>query len=157
MVDDGSVIDILYLNAYKRIGFTEDELDPNSSPLYGFTEDHVVPKGVVKLTITIGEHPRTSTVLINFLVVDAPSAINEIIRRPLLRALKAATSIYHLTIKFSTAEGIGVVRGNQYDSRECYNKFLWIVEKDNRSPRASVGKAVASLSKRSDVTEQAHA
>ena len=40
MVDDGSVVDILYLNAYRRMGLTEDDLDPNSSPLYGFTRDH---------------------------------------------------------------------------------------------------------------------
>ena len=57
MVDDGSIVDILYRNTYKRMGLTEDELDPNSSPLYGFTRDHIVPKGVAKLTITVGEHP----------------------------------------------------------------------------------------------------
>ena len=44
MVDDGSTMDILYLSAYKRMGLTEDDLDPNSSPLYNFTGDHVVPK-----------------------------------------------------------------------------------------------------------------
>ena len=36
-VDDGSTIDILYLNAYKRMSLTEDDLDPNSFPLWGFT------------------------------------------------------------------------------------------------------------------------
>ena len=44
MVDDGSTMDILYLNAYKKMGLTEDDLDPNSSPLYGFTVDHIIPK-----------------------------------------------------------------------------------------------------------------
>ena len=72
MVDDGSEVDTLYLNAYKRMSLTEDDLDPNSSPLYGFTRDHVIPKGVAKLTIIVGEHPRTSIVLANFLVVNAP-------------------------------------------------------------------------------------
>ena len=85
MVDDGSIVDILYLNAYKRMDLTEDDLDPNSSPRYDFTGDHVVPKGVAKLTIMVEEHPRTSTVLANFLVVDALSAINRIIGRPLRR------------------------------------------------------------------------
>ena len=80
-------------------------------------------------------------------MVDAPSAINGIIGRLL----------YHLTMKFPTTEGIGEVRGNQYNSRECYNKSLWIVEKDNRSPRMSVGKVVVNSSKRSYVTKQAHA
>ena len=117
MVDDGSTMDILYLNAYKKMGLTKHNLDPNSSPLYDFTRDHVISKRLAKLTITVGEHPRTSTILANFLVVDAPSAINKIIGRPLLKALKAATSIYHLTMKFSITKGIGEVRGDQYDSR----------------------------------------
>ena len=57
MVDDGSAIDILYLNPYKRIGLTKGDLDPNSYPLYRFTRDHVVPKGVAKLTINSGGTP----------------------------------------------------------------------------------------------------
>ena len=93
MVDDGSIVDILYLNTCKRIGLAESDLNPTTSPLYGFTGDHVVPKGTAKLTITVGEYPRTSTVVANFLIVDCPSAINRIIGRPLLKALKAVTSI----------------------------------------------------------------
>ena len=104
MVDDGSASHILYLNAYKKMGLTEDDLDPNSSPLYRFTGDYVVPNEVAKLTIIVGEHPQTSTILAIFFVVDAPSAINGIIGRPLLKALTATTSIYHLTLKFPTAE-----------------------------------------------------
>ena len=103
------------------------------------------------------EHTQTSTVLANFLVVDAPSTINRIIGRPLLKDLKAASSIYHLTMKFPTVEGIGEVRGEQYDSRECYNKSLRIAERNKRSPRADMGKAVVNSSKRSDVTDQSHA
>ena len=68
-VDDGSAVDILYLNAYKRMGLTEDDLDPNNSLLNGFTGDHIVPKGLAKLTIIVGELARTSTILTNFLVV----------------------------------------------------------------------------------------
>ena len=67
MVDDGSVTDILYLNVYKRMGLAESDLNPTTSPLYGFTRDNVVPKGMTKLTMTMGKHPRTSTVVANFL------------------------------------------------------------------------------------------
>ena len=156
MVDDGNAVDILYLNAYKRMGLTR-RLGPQQLPILWLHGDHVVPKGVEKLIITIGEHPQTSTVLDNFFVVDALSAINRIIARPLLKALKMANSIYHLTMKFLTAEGTCKVQGNQYDSRECYNKSSRIAEKDNRSLMASLGKTVASSSKRSGVTEQAYA
>ena len=69
MVDNGSTIDILYVNASKRMGLAESDLNPTTSPLYGFTGDHVVPKGTVKLTVMMGEHPQTSTVITNFLIV----------------------------------------------------------------------------------------
>ena len=104
MVDDGSAVDILYLDAYKRIGLDENTVSPATSPLYWFAGVHVIPKGTAKLVVIVGEHLRTSTVIIDFLVVDYPSAINGIIRRPFLKALKAVTSIYHLTVKFPTAE-----------------------------------------------------
>ena len=88
MVDDGSTTDILYLNAYKRMDLAKNDLNPTASPLYGFIGDHVVPKGTAKLTVIVGEHLQTSTVIANFLIVDCPSAINGIIGRPLLKALK---------------------------------------------------------------------
>ena len=97
----------------------------------------------------VREHPRTSIVLANFLVVDALSAINRISVRLLQKALKVATSIYHLTMKFPTAEGTGEVRGNQYDSTECYNKSLHIAEKDNKTP-------TECSPKRLGVSEQVH-
>ena len=110
MVDDGTV-DVLYLNAYKRMGLAESDLNPSTSSLYGFTRDHVVTKGMVKLTVIVGEHPRPSTIVVDFLIVDYTSAIDGIIRRPLLKALKAITSIYHLTVKFPIVEGTSEVQG----------------------------------------------
>ena len=38
-------------------------------------------------------------------------------------------------MKFLTVEGIGQVRGNQYDSQECYNKSLKLVEKERKLPQ----------------------
>ena len=54
----------------------------------------------------MGENPRVSTVITDFIVIDCPSAINGIIGRPLLKALRTVTSIYHLTMKFLTVEGM---------------------------------------------------
>ena len=147
MVEDGSTVDILYLNAYKRMGLAKSDLNPTTSPFYGFTRDYVVPKGTAKLTVTVGEHPRTSIVVVDFLIVDCLSAINGIIGIPLLKALKAITSIYHLTVKFPTTKGTGEVLGNQYDLRECYNKSLQMAEEDGRLLRMDAGKVATSSSK----------
>ena len=100
LVEDGSVLDIIYLDTYKRMGLIKSELSPMISPIYGFAIDHVIPKGTIKLEVTVGEHPRVSTVMTEFLMVDCPSAVNGIIERLLLKALNAVTSMYCLTMKF---------------------------------------------------------
>ena len=116
MVDDGSIVYILYLDAYKRMRLGKNTLNPVTFPLYGFTRDHVMPKGTTKLAVMVGEHLRTSTIIADFLVVDYPSAINGIIERLLLKGLKVVTSIYHLTMKFPIIEGtckvVSMIRGN---------------------------------------------
>ena len=135
LVDDGSVVDIIYLDAYKKMDLIETELSPGTSPLYGFTEDHIIPKGTIKLAVTVGEHPKVLTIMAEFLVVDSPSAVNGIIKRPLLKALKAVTSIHRSTMKFPTAEGRGQVWGSQYDSKEYYNKSFKLAEKEGKLSR----------------------
>ena len=57
MVEDGGIVDIPYLNIYKSMGLAESNLNPTTSLLYRFTRDHVIPKQMAKLTITVGEHP----------------------------------------------------------------------------------------------------
>ena len=49
------------------------------------------------------------TVMIDFLVVKCLPIFNRVLGRPLLKALKAMTSTYCLTIKVPTAAGIGHV------------------------------------------------
>ena len=44
LVDNGSDVNILFWNAYQKIGLTRSNLSPTTSPLYGFTRDHVIPK-----------------------------------------------------------------------------------------------------------------
>ena len=84
-------------------------MTPMTSPFYEFTEDSVIPEGTIKLAVTLGELPRTATVMIDFLIVKCPSAFNKALGRPSLKALKVVTSIHCLTIKFSTAARTGQV------------------------------------------------
>ena len=80
-----------------------------TSPLYRFTKENVIPEGTITLAITLGEAPRTTTIMIDFLVANCLSAFNGVLGRPLLRTLKVVTSIHCLTIKFPTTVGMGQV------------------------------------------------
>ena len=102
LVDNGSSVDILYFQAFEKIGLKVNDLKSSPNPVYGFTGDTIVPLGVISLPMTLGEYPRQSYVMADFLVRDQPSAFNAVLGRPSLRELRAITSIHHLLMKFPT-------------------------------------------------------
>ncbi|XP_062100642.1 uncharacterized protein LOC133806568 [Humulus lupulus] len=93
------------------------------SSLYRFTGDLIQPLGVIELALTMGEQPRQTTIMANFIVVDCALAY-AVLGRPSLRELKAITSIYHLAVKFPTPKGIASMKREQKEARECYNTSL---------------------------------
>ena len=79
LIDTESAADILYLSAFNRMGLLQEYLRPATTPFYGFTGDSMVLQGKISLPMTVREHPRVLTVIMNFLVVDCPSAYNTVI------------------------------------------------------------------------------
>nr|XP_009385323.1 PREDICTED: uncharacterized protein LOC103972705 [Musa acuminata subsp. malaccensis] len=120
MVDTESSADVLYLNAFKKLGLTKEDLNPIASALIGFTEDSISPLGTTIFPVTIGEEPRAKTIITTFMVVNLPSAYNVILGRSTLNKLKAVVSTYHRAIKFPTSVGIEEFRSDPGESRRCY-------------------------------------
>ena len=58
LVENGSSVDILYYQAFQKMGLKNNDLRPCSSPIYGFTGDSVIPVGVITLPMTMEEYPR---------------------------------------------------------------------------------------------------
>jgi hypothetical protein len=120
LVDNGSSANILYWPAFQQMGIDRERIKPFGSPLVGFDGEVVYPIGIISLLVTAGTTPRLSTVMVDFLVIDRPSAYNAIVGRPSLNKLRVVTSTYHLMMKFLTEKGVGVVRGDQLAARRCY-------------------------------------
>ena len=80
--------------------------------------------GSIQLVLTLGDLPCQATTTVRFLIVDAPSAYNILLGRPSLNTIRAIPSAYHMVIKFLTAIGVGMVRGNQRIARECYSTSM---------------------------------
>ncbi|XP_009396745.1 uncharacterized protein LOC103981730 [Musa acuminata AAA Group] len=129
MVDTKSSADVLYLDAFKKIGLTNEDLTLMASALIGFTGDSVSLLGTTILPVTIGEEPRAKTMMTTFMVVDLPSAYNVILGCPTLNKLKAMVSTYHRAIKILTLVGVGVSRSDPRESRQCYLTSVTLPEK----------------------------
>ena len=120
LVDNGSLVDIIYLPAFQQMKLNKERPRSFSSPLVSFIGDKVILKGVVNLTIIAGTYPAQVSKEINFLVVDCLSMYNVILGRPTLNKLKVVMSTYYLKVKFLITHGIGEIRGDQVLVRECY-------------------------------------
>jgi len=92
--------------------------------LLGFAGEKVSPLGSIELPVTARTYPRQRVIMIKFLIVERASAYNAIFERTALNVLKAVTSTPHLSMKFPTPEGVGVVKGDQREARRCYNLSL---------------------------------
>ncbi|RZR99542.1 hypothetical protein BHM03_00029107 [Ensete ventricosum] len=73
MIDTGSSVDILYLDAFQKLGMTNRDLILMTSTLTGFTEDMITPVGIATLPMTFSDKPRTKTFMVPFMVVELPS------------------------------------------------------------------------------------
>ncbi|XP_073103315.1 uncharacterized protein [Elaeis guineensis] len=120
-IDNRSSSDILSYDIFVKLELSATQLGRINSPLVRFTETTILMEGVITLTIKVGQYPCQSIVLVDFLIVRAPSAYNTILGQPGLNALQAIISAYYLKIKFPMTEGVGEVREEQDLARHCYN------------------------------------
>ena len=113
LVDNGSSVNILAYSAYQRMKMADKDMMACYNELYGFTGNAVQIVGRVRLPITLGVEPRAVTQVAEFMVVNEDISYNGILGRPILRDMRIVTSIYHLSMKFPTPNGVGCVRGCQ--------------------------------------------
>lgn len=78
MVDQGSRVEIMYPDLYRGLGLKPEDLDKYDSLLIGFNGRTIVPKGMIKLPVQIGDE----VVEVRFVVVNAYSLYTAILAWP---------------------------------------------------------------------------
>ncbi|XP_074336658.1 uncharacterized protein LOC141673821 [Apium graveolens] len=120
LVDNGAPIDILLYDTFRRMGYNNSQLTLTDKPIYDFTGVECQIEGIIKVPLTMGQEPRKTTQMLNFMVVKVGSTYNAIMGMKGIHAFKAVLSSYHSVIKFPTRDGIGKEIGDQKMAKSCY-------------------------------------
>ncbi|VFQ88144.1 unnamed protein product [Cuscuta campestris] len=124
LVDTGSSVNILYLETFQKLRLCRTQLEPLKTPLSGFTGDTVEAEGSIVLPVELGSGEKTVWKRMRFIVVDIKCVHNAILGRPGINKVGAVISMPHLCMKFYTPGGVGEVKGDQRNARECYARAV---------------------------------
>ncbi|XP_074373647.1 uncharacterized protein LOC141713997 [Apium graveolens] len=118
-VDNGSSANILYYSTFKRMGLPDRDISGEDSWVYSFSGAGVRVMGSIQFPCTLGESPLSVTKMLEFKGneghhFDPPP--------------------YH---QVSNPNGVGSIKGSQYDSRECYKQAMRGFRKDAHGEDAS--------------------
>ncbi|KAM0984505.1 hypothetical protein EV2_012300 [Malus domestica] len=124
LIDTGASVNIIFLSVLKRMGLSERDIVQcrRADNIVAAFGENARPMGIITLPVTAGIAPKSSTVMVDFSVLDDSLGLgyNIIFGIPGLNALRAVPSTYHLLLRFPTEAGIGQVRGDQLQAREYY-------------------------------------
>ena len=96
LVNQGSIVEIMFPDLYKGLNLKPEDLTSYESPLVSFEGKTVIPKGQIRLPI----QTDSEVVEVNFIVVDSYSPYTAIVARPWLHALRAVSSTLHQKVKY---------------------------------------------------------
>ena len=91
LVDQDSVVEIMYPDLYKGLNLKPENLTAYESPLLSFEGKTVIPKGQIRLPI----QTDSEVVEVDFIIVDSYSPYTAIMARPWLHALGAISFTLH--------------------------------------------------------------
>lgn len=105
MVDQGSGIEVMYPDLFRRLGLKNEDLSKYDTPLVGFNGRMVVPKGQISLPVNM----EGKEVMLTFIVVNLFSPYTAILGRLWIHVMGMVSSMLHVKIKFYTDNGIAIV------------------------------------------------
>jgi len=105
LVDQGSLVDILYWETFKNMQISEAKVQPYNEQIVGFLGGRVDTRGYIDLFTTFGDDYLSKTINIRYLLVNANTSYNILLGRPSINRLKAIVSNPHLAMKFPSVNG----------------------------------------------------
>ncbi|XP_021756135.1 uncharacterized protein LOC110721306 [Chenopodium quinoa] len=120
LVDGDSGANILFRGAFDQLKMEAKHLTPVPYLVSGLNGSSSYPDGKIFLPVTIGKGRAVRSIMVEFLVVDAPSVYNVIMGRPLIHDIQGVVSTYHQTMIYVSDEGHSEkIKGSQKEARRC--------------------------------------
>ena len=88
VIDQGSLVDMLYWTTYQKLQLPIEAMVLYDEPIYGFSDERVCTHRYIDLHIVFRKGHQTKTILVRFLVVEAHTSYNIILRRPSLNKVQ---------------------------------------------------------------------
>ena len=114
LIDQDSVVEIMYPNLYKGLNLKPEDLMAYDSPLVSFEGKTVIPKCQIRLLIQTG----SEVVEVDFIVVNAYSPYTAIVARHWLHTLGAVFSTLHQKVKYPSDGQVKEIVGSQSMARQ---------------------------------------
>jgi len=128
LVDQGSSVDVLYWETFKKLQIPKGEVQLYEDQIVGFSKERVDTKGYIDLYTKFGGgRTQAKIIKIRYLLIEANTSYNILLGRPSLNLLGAIVSTPHLAMKFPSLTGdIITVHVDKKEARECYVTSLRI-------------------------------
>ena len=117
LVDEGSSAEVLFWDAFKKMGLDEDMLVPIESPLVAFDWIRVYPKEIACLMV----HAAERTLSVNFLVIKSRSTFNAIMGQGWIHTMHRGSTL-HQVMRCQSPDGRYTIdiHGDQSQARKCH-------------------------------------
>ncbi|XP_057452399.1 uncharacterized protein LOC130744222 [Lotus japonicus] len=122
LLDQGSSADIIYGDAFEKLGLTDKDLILYTRTLVGFSGEQVWVRGYLDLDTVFGIDENIKLLRVRYLVLQVVASYNVIIEGNTLNRLCAVISTAHLAVKYPLICGkVGKIVVDQRRAREFYN------------------------------------
>jgi hypothetical protein len=120
LVDNGSSINIMYVDTMHKLGLTKNMLQTTNVVFHGILPGvSCQPMGKVRVDLLFGTKENYRIENIEFEVVDLESPYHALLGRPALAKFMASTQIAYLKMKIPGPNGEIIISGDYKRSLEC--------------------------------------